>query len=209
MGKTRWEYCRWGCKSVHVPWPTANITYLGPPWSQQSVWISPYSTWSDMGALEGGRETMYVVASLTAHTALYTYTIWEVLRYTCIWQYKRYSQSYKESKTLIFLPASQPASPKVTLCFLCLFICILVCASAILTCPIITLHTLLPCDVTLVNLTAALCTSTTTSCLAQLQVRDINAQKQRQHRPNDARLTKSGNPKSKQLLIMSTQPQSH
>lgn len=115
----------------------------------------------------------------------------------------------KRVKLLIFLPASQPASPKVTLCFLCLFICILVCASAILTCPIITLRTSLPCDVTLVNLTAALCTSTTTSCLAQLQVRDINAQKQRQQRPNDARPTKSGNPKSKQLLVMSTQPQSH
>ena len=104
--------------------------------------------------------------------------------------------------------ASQPASSKVTLYFLRLFICILVCASAILTCPIITLRTSLPCDVTLVNLMAALSASTTMSSLAQLRVRDVNAQKQRQHRHNDARLTKSGNPKSKQLLVMSTRPQS-
>ena len=124
-----------------------------------------------------------------------------------MWQYKRYSQSYKESKTFDIF-ASQPASSKVTLYFLRLFICILVCASAILTCPIITLRTSLPCDVTLVNLMAALSASTTMSSLAQLRVRDVNAQKQRQHRHNDARLTKSGNPKSKQLLVMSTRPQS-
>ena len=49
----------------------------------------------------------------------------------------------------LFLPAgharARPAGPKITL----LFPRLLVCASALITCAIITSHTLLPCDLTL------------------------------------------------------------
>jgi len=44
----------------------------------------------------------------------------------------------------------------------------------------------------------------TMSSLAQLRVQDTKAQKQRQCRRDDARLTKSRNPKSEQLLVMPT-----
>ena len=63
------------------------------------------------------------------------------------------------TKTVItvgFLPAgharsARPASPKITLRFPHLYIYIYVCASALITCAIITSRTLLPCDLTLVD----------------------------------------------------------
>ena len=56
------------------------------------------------------------------------------------------------SKNLLLLPASRaqsarPTGLKITLLFPGLYIC----ASAIITCAIITSHTLLPCDLTLVD----------------------------------------------------------
>ena len=59
-----------------------------------------------------------------------------------------------------FLPAgharsARPAGPKITFHFLVL--CMYLCASALTTCTIITSHTLLPCDLTLVDF--ALCSN--------------------------------------------------
>ena len=63
------------------------------------------------------------------------------------------------------------AGLKIALCFPCLLVCLFVCISALITCAIITSHTLLPCDFTLVDLMAALSTGITTmSNQAQLQV---------------------------------------
>jgi len=53
-----------------------------------------------------------------------------------------------------------------------------VCTSALIKCTIITSHTLLPCDFTLVDLTAALSAGIATmSSLAQLRVWDTKAQR--------------------------------
>ena len=95
-----------------------------------------------------------------------------------------------------------PAGPNIALSFLRLFVC--TCASALITSAIITSHTLLPCDFTLVNLAAALSTDVATmSSLAELRVWDTK--KQRQHRCNDTRLTESRNARRKQLLMMPTE----
>ena len=56
----------------------------------------------------------------------------------------------------------QLAGPKIVLHFPHPFVCILVCASPLLTYPIITSRTSLPCNVTLVDLMAALSTSVAT-----------------------------------------------
>jgi len=96
------------------------------------------------------------------------------------------------------LPASctrsaWPAGPKITL----LFSRLLVRASALITCAIITSRTLLPCSLTLVNLD---------SCFAQLlwvvyhsYNFEMDTAKQRQHSRDDTRLTESGNTRSEQL----------
>ena len=69
--------------------------------------------------------------------------------------------------------------------------------------PYIMSCTLLPCNYTLLGLTAALSAGVATkSSLAQLCVRDA---KKRQHRCDDARLTKSRNGKSKHLLVIPTE----
>ena len=74
-----------------------------------------------------------------------------------------------------------------------------VCASAPVTCAIITSHTLLPRLFALIDLTAALRTDVAgMSSLAQ-----VDTKKQRQHRRHKARLTKSRNGRSEQLLVMS------
>ena len=63
----------------------------------------------------------------------------------------------------------------------CLFVCLFVCASTLNTCTIISSCTLLPCNLTLVDFTVALSTGVATlRSLAQLQVKDI--EEQRQHR---------------------------
>ena len=67
-------------------------------------------------------------------------------------------------------------------------------------CAIIMSHVLLPCDITLVDLTAAWSTGVATmSSLAQLGV-----QEWRQPTHKDARLIKIRNARSKQLLVMPT-----
>jgi len=53
----------------------------------------------------------------------------------------------------VFLPAgraqsTRPAGPRIGLCFLRHFVGLLVCASPLTTCAIVTSHTLLPCDFT-------------------------------------------------------------
>ena len=65
-------------------------------------------------------------------------------------------------------------------------VCLFVCASALTTYTIITSHKLLPCDITLVDLTAALQFEYSTGVatvlsLAQLQVQDAEEQRQRRH----------------------------
>jgi len=76
--------------------------------------------------------------------------------------------------------SAQPAGPKITLSFPCLYIYIFICTSALTMCAIITWGTLLPCDLALVdfdNLKWLLCVATmnsvaTVSSLAQLRVQD-------------------------------------
>jgi len=60
--------------------------------------------------------------------------------------------AYSKVHLQVFLPAgrvpsARPAGPKITF----LFPRLLVCASALITCAIITSRTLLPCDITLVD----------------------------------------------------------
>ena len=70
----------------------------------------------------------------------------------------------------------------------------------VITCTVITSHRLLPCEFTLVDLTAALSTGVATmSNLAQIRVSDTE---ERQCRRHDTRLTKSRNTKSEQLRVM-------
>jgi len=89
------------------------------------------------------------------------------------------------------------AGPKISM-----YVGWFVCASAPVTCAIITSHTLLPCLFALVDLTATLRTGVAAmSSLAQLQVRDTK--KQRQHGHKEVRLTKSRNGRGEQLLVMS------
>ena len=83
-------------------------------------------------------------------------------------------------------------------------ICLFVCTSALNTCTIITMHALLPCDFTLVDLMSALSTGVATiSSLAQLRVGDTG--EQRQCRCDDVRLTVSRNARSEQLLMIPTE----
>jgi len=85
-----------------------------------------------------------------------------------------------------------------------LFVCLFVCASTLIACAIIISHTLLPCDYTLVklaSLTAALSTGVATlSSLAQLRIWSRGNIGR-----DDARLTKSGNSRSKQLHVSSAE----
>ena len=92
-----------------------------------------------------------------------------------------YSSSFTALHTL-------PAGPKFAVRFLHLFVRLFVCVSGIIMCAIIMSHVLLPCDITLVDLTAALSTGVATmSTLAQLQV-----QERRQLTHKDAREYLSG-----------------
>ena len=79
-----------------------------------------------------------------------------------------------------------PAGPKITL----LFPRLLVCASTLITCAIITSRKLLPCDL---QSTSAQLWSTTHYDF------EMDTEKQRQRRRDDARLTESGNARSEQL----------
>ena len=97
-----------------------------------------------------------------------------------------------------FLPAgrARPAGPKITLLFPRLYIC----ASALITCTIITSHTLLPCDLTLVDF------GNVDGCFAWLlwvayhsYDFEMDTEKQRQCRRDNVRLTESGNAWSEQL----------
>jgi len=68
-------------------------------------------------------------------------------------------------------------------------------AKAVITCAIITLCTLLPC-----NFISDGCFEYWCSSLAQLRVQDT--EKQRRRRCDDTRLAESGNARSEQLLVM-------
>ena len=71
--------------------------------------------------------------------------------------------------------------------------------SALIMCTTIISCTLLPCDFALVDFRYGLMWYS----LAQLPVQDT--EKQRQHRCDDAKWTESGNTRSEQLLMMSTE----
>jgi len=78
-----------------------------------------------------------------------------------------------------------------------------ICASALITCAIITSRTLLPCDLTILLSTSArlLCVATILCVVYHSYEIEMDTEKQRQHRRDDMRLTESGNTRSKQLHI--------
>ena len=67
--------------------------------------------------------------------------------------------------------SARPAGAKITSCFLCLSVYIFICASALITCAMITSRTFLPCDLASVDFRRLLFVATMSS-LAQLRVRD-------------------------------------
>ena len=87
-----------------------------------------------------------------------------------------------------------------------LHICFFVRVSALITCTIIVLCTLLQCNFTLVNLTAALCTGVATVyCESSRTVTSSRYPGAEQCRCNNMRLTESKNTRSEQLLLMPTE----
>ena len=98
---------------------------------------------------------------------------------------------------------ARPAGPKITLRFPRLLVYIFICASVLVTCAIITSRTLLPCDLTILLSTSArlLCVATILWVVYHSYEIEMDTEKQRQCRRDDARLTESGNARSEQLHI--------
>ena len=71
--------------------------------------------------------------------------------------------------------------------------------SVVITCAIIMSRTSLPCDLTLVDF------GNLDGCFVYSYEFEMDTEKQRQPRCDDVRLTKSGNARSKQVLVVPTQ----
>ena len=113
--------------------------------------------------------------------------------------------TFSPSPCAFYQPAMHKTHSRLVLGLLSAFhVCWFVCASALITCTVITSCTLLPCNFTLVNLMAALSAGVATkSSLAQLQVWDTA--EQRQQKCDNIRLIKSGHARSEQLFMMPTE----
>ena len=134
-----------------------------------------------------------------------------VMARCCPWAIHHLSQHpYLHLRTFIQCPRlifTSEVRGRLVLRLLCVFhVCWYICASVLITCTIIISHSLHCCHATLLSrlrqFRRLLCVATTGS-LAQLWVRDTD--KQRQRRRGSARLTESGNVRSKHLLVVPTE----